>query len=74
MATMFVARGHSLSIDGQIHAPGAMVVLASDEAEFLAKRGFLQDTPPTLPVAEEVPNPASIGLQRAGEVQGPVYR
>ena len=73
-STLFVARGRSVSLNGQLHAPGSMVTLPADEAEFLASRGFLQDTPPAL-TSVASPNPASIGVQDAHvNVQGPRYR
>jgi hypothetical protein len=73
LSTLFVARGRSVSLNGQLHPPGATVTLPSDEADYLESLGFLVPLPPNLAPAVMEQNPAGIGSQGAN-VQGPRYQ
>lgn len=70
-STLFVARGRSLCLDKVVYDQGSQVTLPAEDADYLAARGFLQDTPPNLAPAVLEPNPANIGRQFAADVQGP---
>ena len=68
--TMFVANGRTVQLDGVSHGPGAEVTLPHEEANALAKLGFLVPSPPPIRQAT-IMNPAGIGLQLGA--QGPNY-
>jgi len=73
-ATMFVAARRTVMAGTPpcAHGPGEIVTLPAREAKRLAAAGFLQTTPPAIPPTVGN-NPASIGLQDAGHVQGPRF-
>jgi hypothetical protein len=70
-SSLFVARGRTVWADGKGNGPGALVSLETWEAERLLELGFLQTTPPVLPVSQV--NPAGIGLQTPQQAQGPDF-
>jgi hypothetical protein len=70
----YVARGRTVSLDGNPNGPGSIVKLPPDEAAFLMERGFVQTEPPFLPPPASIPNPAAIGRVDSNvNVQGPRY-
>jgi hypothetical protein len=72
MSVLYVSRGRTVVIsNGVTLGQGELITTLNDEeAARFTRLGIVQDTPPNIP-PPAVPNPANIGLQNNGDVQGP---